>query len=76
MLAAGMATTEDLVTSSRSIRYLRQRVQATGHAEDLQRSRRPRLTTAGQDRYIMNTHTYLRNRFRTDTAANTPGTNN
>ena len=37
---------------------------------------RPRVTTRGQDRYIMNTH--LRNRFQTATAtaANTPGLHN
>ena len=37
---------------------------------------RPRVTTRGQDRYIMNTH--LRNRFQTATAtaADTPGLRN
>ena len=40
------------------------------------RSGRPRVTTRGQDRYIMTTH--LRNRFQTATAtaANTPGLHN
>ena len=79
MLNAGMATNEVarvVGCSSRSIRNLRQRFQATGRTEDLPRSGRPRVTTPGQDRYIMNTH--LRNRFQTATAtaANTPGTHN
>ena len=79
MLNAGMATNEVarvVGSSSRAIRNLRQRFQVTGRTADLPRSGRPRVTTPGQDRYIMNTH--LRNRFQTatGTAANTPGTHN
>ena len=38
----------------------------TGSINDLPRRGRPRVTTRGQDRYIMNTH--LRNPFQTATA--------
>ena len=62
--------------SSRAIRNLRIRFRTTGNTNDLPRRGRPRVTTRGQDRYIMNTH--LRNRFQTATAtaANTPGLHN
>ena len=61
--------------STRAIRYLRQRFQATGRTEDRPRSGRPRVTTHGQD-HIRNTH--LRNRFQTvkATAAKTHGIHN
>ena len=60
--------------STRAIRHLMQRFQATGHTEDRLRSGRPLATMRGQDRYIRNTD--LRNRLQTATAtaANTPGT--
>ena len=62
--------------STRAIRHLRQRFQATGRTEDRPRSGRPSFTTRGQDRYIRNTH--LRNFFQTDTAipASIHGTHN
>ena len=48
----------------------------TGSTNDLPHRGRPRVTTRGQHRYIMNTH--LRNRFQTATAtaANTPDLHN
>lgn len=79
MLDAGMST-EDVArhvgSSSRAIRNLRVRFRTTGSTNDMPRRGRPRVTTRGQDRYIMNTH--LRNRFQTATAtaANTPGLHN
>ena len=79
MLNAGMTMTAVAMNngcSTRGIRHLRQRFQATWRTEDRPRSGRPRSTTLGQDRYIRNTH--LRNRFQTATAiaANTHGTHN
>ena len=79
MLNAGMtinAVAMNIGCSTRAIRHLRQRFQATGRTEDRPRSGRPRVTTRSHDRYIRNT--YLRNRFQTvtATAANTPGTQN
>ena len=76
MLDAGV-TTEHIARhvgcSSQAIRNLRIRFRTTGSTTDLPRRGRPRVTTRGQDRYIMNTH--LRNRFQTATAtaANKPG---
>ena len=71
MLNAGMtmnAVALNIRCSTRVIRHIRQRFQATGRKED-----RPR---SGQDRYIRNSH--LRNRFQTATAtvANTHGSHN
>ena len=73
---AGMSTghvARYIGCSSRAIRNLRTRCGTTGSTNDLPRLGRPRVTTRGQDRYIMNTH--LINRFltATATAANTPG---
>ena len=63
MLNAGMST-EHVVRHvrcySRAIRNLRIRFRMTGSTNDLPRRGRPRVTTRGKDRYIMNTH--LRNR--------------
>ena len=79
MLDAGMST--ELVArhvgcSSRAIRNLCIRLRTIGSTNDLPRRGRPRVTTRGQDSYIMNTH--LRNQFQTATApaANTPGYHN
>ena len=49
---------------------------APGSTNDLPRGGRPRVTTRGQNRYIMNTH--LRNLFQiaAATAANIPGLHN
>ena len=69
MLHAGMtmnAVAMNIRCSTRAIRHLRQCYQVTGRTEDRPRSRRPRVTTRGQDSYIWNTH--LRNRFQTATA--------
>ena len=79
MLDAGMSTDDvarHVGSSSRAIRNLRARFRTTGRTDDWPRRGRPRVTTRGQDRYIMNTH--LRNRFQTATAtaANTPGLHN
>ena len=52
--------------STRAIRHLRQRFQATGRMEDRPCNGLPRVTKLGQDRYIRNTH--LRNHFQTATA--------
>ena len=78
MLNAGVSTehvARHVGCYSRAIRNLRLRFQ-TGSTNDLPRRGRPRATTRGQDRYIMNTH--LRNRFQTatSTAANTSGLHN
>ena len=79
MLSAGMTMTAlamNIGCSTRAIRHLRQRFQATGHTEDRPRSGRRRVRTRCQDSYIRNTD--LRNRFQTATAtaANTNGTHN
>ena len=79
MLDAGMSIehiARHIGCSSRAIRNLRIRFRTTGSTNDLPRHGRPRVTTRGQDRYIMNTH--LRSRFQTATAtaANTPGLRN
>ena len=79
MLDAGMPTehvAKHVGCSSRAIRNLRIRFQTTGSTNDLPQRGRPRVTTHGQDRYIINTQ--LRNRFQTATAtaANTPGLHN
>ena len=69
MLNAGMtmnAVAMNSECSTRPIRHLRQRFQATGRTEYRPRSERPRVKTRGQDRYIWNTN--LRNRFQTATA--------
>ena len=42
--------------STRAIRHVKQRFQATGHTEDRPRNGCPRVTTRGQDRYIRNIH--------------------
>ena len=62
--------------STRAIRHLMQRFQATGLTEDRLRSGYLRVMTRGQDRFLRSTH--LRNRFQTATAtaANTHGTYN
>ena len=79
ILDAGMSTehvARHVGCSSRAIRNLRIRFRTTGSTNHLPRRGRPRVTTRGQDRYIMNMH--LRNRFQTATAtaANTPGLHN
>ena len=76
MLHAGMTIAVALNTgcSSRAIRHLRQRFQATGCTEDRPRSGRPCVTTRGQDRYIRNTHQRYRFHTATATAANTHDT--
>ena len=79
MLSAGMTINAVAINtgcSTRAIRHLRQRFQATWRTEDRPRSGRPRVTACGQDRYIR--YTYLHNRFQTATAtsANTHGTHN
>ena len=79
MLDAGMSTEHvprHVGCSSRAIRTLRIRFRTTGSTNDLPSRGRARVTTRGQDRYIMNTH--MRNRFQTATAtaANTPGLHN
>ena len=51
---------------SRAIRNIRITFRTTGSTNDLPHRGRPRVTTRGQDRDIMNTH--LRNRFQTATA--------
>ena len=66
MLNAGMAMNAVVMNigcSTRAIRHLRQRFQATEHTKDRPHSGRPCVTTHGQDHYIRNT--YLRNRFQT-----------
>ena len=79
MLEVG-ASTEDVAaqdgSSVQAVRSLRRRFVQTRSTEDLPRSRRPRVTTPAQDRYILNQH--LRNRFltATATASVTPGTHN
>ena len=79
MLDASMSTehvSRHVGCSSWVIINLRIRFQTTWSTNDMPRSGRPRITTRGQNRYIMNTH--LRNRFQTATAtaANTPGLHN
>ena len=79
MFNAGMtmnAVAMNIRCSTQAIRYRRQRFQATELTEGRPRSRLPRVTTRGQDRYIRNTN--LRKRFQTatDTASNTHGTHN
>ena len=69
MLYAGMTTNAvamNIGCSTRTIRRLRQRFQATGLTEDRSRNWRPRVTTHGLERYIRNSH--LRNRFQSATA--------
>ena len=78
---AGMTTNAismNIGYSTRAIRHLRQRFQATGHTENRPRSGRPRVTTGGQDRYMYIRNTHLGNRFQTATAtaANTHSTHN
>ena len=64
MLEAG-ASTEDVAaqvgSSVQAVRNLRRRFVQTRNTEDLPRSGRLRVTTPGQDRYILNQH--LRNCF-------------
>ena len=58
MLNAGMtmnAVVMNIGWSTRAIRHLRERFQATGRTEDRTRSGLPRFTTRGQYRYIRNT---------------------
>ena len=80
MLNAGMMMNAVTMTntgcSTRAIRHLRQRFQATGRTEDRPCSGRSRVTTRCQDRYILKTH--QRNGFQTTTATatNTHGTHN
>ena len=75
MVNAGMWTGQvarHVGCSSRAIRNLSIGFRTTGSTNDLRRCGRPRVTTRGQDSYILNTH--LCNLFQTDsaTAANTP----
>ena len=76
MLQAGM-TSEQVAgvmgCSSRTIRRLRERFGATGRTADRPRSGRPRVTTPGQDRYIVTSHLRYRFLTATRTAHNTPG---
>ena len=74
--AIGMHVARHVGCSSRAIRNLHIRFRTTGSTNDLPRRGRPRVTTRGQGRYIMNTH--LRNRFQTatTTAAKTHGLHN
>ena len=75
MLNAGMtinSVTMNIGCSSRAIRQLRQRFQATGRTEDRSDSGRP----CGQDCYIRDTHQPNRFQSATSTAANTHGTHN
>ena len=79
MLNAGMtmnSVAKNVGCSTRVIRHLRQRFQATGRTEDRPSNGQPRITTCDQGRYIRNTH--LRNRFQTATATavNSLGTYN
>ena len=79
MMQAGKRTIDiarQLGTSARTIRRLRERFNTTGETKDRPRSGRPRVTTRGQDRYIVTSH--LRDRFlpASVTARNTPGTHN
>ena len=56
ILNAGMtmnAVAMNIGCSTRAIRHLMQRFQATGRTEDRPRSRRLRVMTRGQDRYII-----------------------
>ena len=62
--------------STRAIRHLRQRFQATGRTEDRPRSGRLRDTTRGQDLYIRNIHLHNRFQTATATAANNADTHN
>ena len=70
------AVAMNLGCSTRAIRHLRQRFQATRRTEDRTHAGRLRVKMRGQDRFILNTH--LRNRFKaaTATAANIHGTHN
>ena len=77
IIDAGMSTehvAKHVGCSSRATRNLRIRFRTTGSTNELPRRGRPRVTTRGQDRYIMNTH--LRNRFQTASADNKPGLHN
>ena len=77
MLNAGMtvnAVAMSIGCSTRAIRHLRQRFQATGRTEDRSRSGRQRITMRGQDRYIRSIHQDNRSQTATATAANTRGT--
>ena len=77
MLNAGLTTNTvamNIGCSTRTIRHLRQRFQATGRTEDRPRSGRLRVTT--RDRYIRNTHPHNCFKTATATAANTYGTHN
>ena len=63
MLNAGMSTTvvsRHFGCTRNTIERLRKRFRVTGHVADRPRSGRPRVTTAGDDRYIVLQH--LRNR--------------
>ena len=64
MLDAGMST--EHVARHVGCSSLRIRLRTTGSTNELPRRGRARVTTRGQDRYIMNTH--LSNRFQTATA--------
>ena len=76
---AGMSTehvTRYVGCSTREIRNLRIKFRTTGSTNDLPRRGRRRVTTRGQDRYIMNTHLHNRFQTATATAANTSGLHN
>ena len=70
MLEVGASMEEVSVqigSSVQALRSLRRRFVQNGIAEDLAHSGRPRVTTPGQDHYILNQH--LRNRFLPATAS-------
>ena len=68
--------TMNIGCSTRAIRHLRQRFQATGRTEDRSRNGRPRVTTHGQDCYIRNTHQLSRFQTATATVSNSQGKHN
>ena len=79
MLDAGMSTehvARHVGWSSRAIQNLWIRFRTTGSTNDLPRRGRPRVTTRGQGRHIMNTHLHNWFQTATATAANTPGLHN
>ena len=59
--------------STRAIRDIKQRFQATGCTQNRPRSGRSRVTTRDQDRYVLKTHRF---QTATATASNTHGTYN
>ena len=66
MLNAGMTMNSvamNIECSTRAIRHLRERFQATGRTEDRPRSGRPRVMTCGQGRYIRNMHVAIASNY-------------